>query len=623
MNDIKLVLEKLLKSRESYKIERQNLEILIEKMKKISSGQSDIGELKSMFEKLGLTDSKEYEFLTRVSLENIPREYLLDSYDKVVHFVVQKYREKFEDNNNLELKELQDKITTINLIESDGVDKHEALFRSLLIKSDDIDLDTKERIFSLLAVKSAKEEMLLNEEEKTLEQNEESVKEKKKNINDEVSILEKELLIAKNSAKDILDKYEYLSDFSVEDADSYHELASKMNFDPQTVNILVSSYNRARRDIKNKYQIIEYHYSSLCMNEDRIKTYFKSNNRRKIDDVLNNISEINENIIKLKESLKVLHHVNINPEDIVEEVREEKVEKKVEEKEEPVEEKVTQKKLGIIEEKRESNEKEKSRELLAKEFEYLKEKADKVIKWASNSYNYNQNYAYGILGTVQGIKEYLNAYTADTIDEKSIEELSESISYIEDYMEPEKDDVSSTELGDANLLLLLKDKNDNFCLSEDLKDLKDDDIRKNTKSDIISAMSRITSKDFSHFKELHIVLNNEGAKTTYIRDLSPRRIRQRDIRLSLVRLGICDENRRKLYEAGYDNFNDIFLIGGVEIKHGGKLNRLAYQFYNNKNYIELLNNLLSNPEADVSAIMELLENSEECIKEISRNGRDL
>ena len=97
-------------------------------------------------------------------------------------------------------------------------------------------------------------------------------------------------------------------------------------------------------------------------------------------------------------------------------------------------------------------------------------------------------------------------------------------------------------------------------------------------------------------------------------------------RYSLVRLNICEEKAKELKELGYNDFENIFLIGGViGEKKGDDLMPLVKELQSNIKYINYLNELLNNPKTSVDKIKEIIDESNDyymSFGEKSRKGRE-
>lgn len=207
-------------------------------------------------------------------------------------------------------------------------------------------------------------------------------------------------------------------------------------------------------------------------------------------------------------------------------------------------------------------------------------------------------------------------------DEKSIED---------------EDEIEYDDIGTRNIVLFLKDDSEEFCIDKDFEEMrKTGNIKKRTEKEFLNMLKTITNLGVDEIRRIKpIERNKRGHKFsdklktgnyTEVEKLNPRRLKKGASRYSLVRLNICEEKAKELKELGYNDFENIFLIGGVMgEKKGNDLMPLVKELQSNIKYINYLNELLNNPKTSVDEIKEIIDESNDyymSFGEKSRKGRE-
>ncbi|MGN1312367.1 MAG: hypothetical protein ACI4U4_05115 [Bacilli bacterium] len=221
-----------------------------------------------------------------------------------------------------------------------------------------------------------------------------------------------------------------------------------------------------------------------------------------------------------------------------------------------------------------------------------------------------------IIDTMKQMSLYEDAVDKQIFEKEQDEE--EPIDY--------EEGIEYDEIGTQNIVLFLKDDSEEFCINEDFEEMgKTGNIRKRTEKEFNDMIRKITNIDFPTLKD-RVAKKLKTGDYTEVEKLNPRRLKKGDSRYSLVRLNICEEKAKELRELGYNDFENIFLIGGViGEKKGDDLMPLVKELQSNIKYINYLNELLNNPKTSVDKIKEIIDESNDYYMnfcEKSRKGRE-
>ena len=457
------------------------------------------------------------------------------------------------------------------------------------------------------------------EEKEKVESHEEI--EKYKDFKEKIEVHEKEF---EPIFKDLIKKFEQYSEYGI--PQMYQQEFYKLHFD------IRKSINKFYAD---KASI------------DRLKEQIVRNNilEQYTKLIEENLKELKENIDKLEKlcnlSAKEKQEKLINEieqKTIIEEPEKELSEEQTVEEKLPEEPKITEK---LAEEKTEY---------------FITEEQQTLINRATIIHNYFKELNNPMLNNfIPSLEVCIKAIKKEPsdINIKSLEQIIESMkqmSLYEDdvdkqiFEEPQdeesiedEDEIEYDDIGTRNIVLFLKDESEELCIDKDFEEMsKTGNIKKRTEKEFLNMLKTITNLGVDEIRRIKpIERNKRGHKFsdklktgnyTEVEKLNPRRLKKGASRYSLVRLNICEEKEKELRELGYNDFENIFLIGGViGEKKGNDLMPLVKELQSNIKYINYLNELLSNPKTSVDKIKEIIDESNDyymSFGEKSRKGRE-
>ena len=463
------------------------------------------------------------------------------------------------------------------------------------------------------------------EEKEKVESHEEI--EKYKDFKEKIEIHEKEF---EPIFKDLIKKFEQYSDYGI--PQMYQQEFYKLHFD------IRKSINKFYADKASIDRLKEQ-----IVRNNILEQYTKFIETYKL--IEENLKELKENIDKLEKlcnlSAKEKQEKLINEieqKTIIEEPEKELSEEQTVEEKLPEEPKITEK---LTEEKTEY---------------FITEEQQTLINRATIIHNYFKELNNPMLNNfIPSLEVCIKAIKKEPsdINIKSLEQIIESMkqmSLYEDdvdkqiFEEPQdeesiedEDEIEYDDIGTRNIVLFLKDDSEELCIDKDFEEMsKTGNIKKRTEKEFLNMLKTITNLGVDEIRRIKpIERNKRGHKFsdklktgnyTEVEKLNPRRLKKGASRYSLVRLNICEEKEKELKELGYNDFENIFLIGGViGEKKGNDLMPLVKELQSNIKYINYLNELLSNPKTSVDKIKEIIDESNDyymSFGEKSRKGRE-
>lgn len=463
------------------------------------------------------------------------------------------------------------------------------------------------------------------EEKEKVESHEEI--EKYKDFKEKIEIHEKEF---EPIFKDLIKKFEQYSEYGI--PQMYQQEFYKLHFD------IRKSINKFYADKASIDRLKEQ-----IVRNNILEQYTKFIETYKL--IEENLKELKENIDKLEKlcnlSAKEKQEKLINEieqKTIIEEPEKELSEEQTVEEKLPEEPKITEK---LAEEKTEY---------------FITEEQQTLINRATIIHNYFKELNNPMLNNfIPSLEVCIKAIKKEPsdINIKSLEQIIESMkqmSLYEDdvdkqiFEEPQdeesiedEDEIEYDDIGTRNIVLFLKDDSEELCIDKDFEEMsKTGNIKKRTEKEFLNMLKTITNLGVDEIRRIKpIERNKRGHKFsdklktgnyTEVEKLNPRRLKKGASRYSLVRLNICEEKEKELRELGYNDFENIFLIGGViGEKKGNDLMPLVKELQSNIKYINYLNELLSNPKTSVDKIKEIIDESNDyymSFGEKSRKGRE-
>lgn len=463
------------------------------------------------------------------------------------------------------------------------------------------------------------------EEKEKVESHEEI--EKYKDFKEKIEIHEKEF---EPIFKDLIKKFEQYSEYGI--PQMYQQEFYKLHFD------IRKSINKFYADKASIDRLKEQ-----IVRNNILEQYTKFIETYKL--IEENLKELKENIDKLEKlcnlSAKEKQEKLINEieqKTIIEEPEKELSEEQTVEEKLPEEPKITEK---LAEEKTEY---------------FITEEQQTLINRATIIHNYFKELNNPMLNNfIPSLEVCIKAIKKEPsdINIKSLEQIIESMkqmSLYEDdvdkqiFEEPQdeesiedEDEIEYDDIGTRNIVLFLKDDSEELCIDKDFEEMsKTGNIKKRTEKEFLNMLKTITNLGVDEIRRIKpIERNKRGHKFsdklktgnyTEVEKLNPRRLKKGASRYSLVRLNICEEKEKELKELGYNDFENIFLIGGViGEKKGNDLMPLVKELQSNIKYINYLNELLSNPKTSVDKIKEIIDESNDyymSFGEKSRKGRE-
>ena len=463
------------------------------------------------------------------------------------------------------------------------------------------------------------------EEKEKVESHEEI--EKYKDFKEKIEVHEKEF---EPIFKDLIKKFEQYSEYGI--PQMYQQEFYKLHFD------IRKSINKFYADKASIDRLKEQ-----IVRNNILEQYTKFIETYKL--IEENLKELKENIDKLEKlcnlSAKEKQEKLINEieqKTIIEEPEKELSEEQTVEEKLPEEPKITEK---LAEEKTEY---------------FITEEQQTLINRATIIHNYFKELNNPMLNNfIPSLEVCIKAIKKEPsdINIKSLEQIIESMkqmSLYEDdvdkqiFEEPQdeesiedEDEIEYDDIGTRNIVLFLKDDSEELCIDKDFEEMsKTGNIKKRTEKEFLNMLKTITNLGVDEIRRIKpIERNKRGHKFsdklktgnyTEVEKLNPRRLKKGASRYSLVRLNICEEKEKELKELGYNDFENIFLIGGViGEKKGNDLMPLVKELQSNIKYINYLNELLSNPKTSVDKIKEIIDESNDyymSFGEKSRKGRE-
>ena len=463
------------------------------------------------------------------------------------------------------------------------------------------------------------------EEKEKVESHEEI--EKYKDFKEKIEVHEKEF---EPIFKDLIKKFEQYSEYGI--PQMYQQEFYKLHFD------IRKSINKFYADKASIDRLKEQ-----IVRNNILEQYTKFIETYKL--IEENLKELKENIDKLEKlcnlSAKEKQEKLINEieqKTIIEEPEKELSEEQTVEEKLPEEPKITEK---LAEEKTEY---------------FITEEQQTLINRATIIHNYFKELNNPMLNNfIPSLEVCIKAIKKEPsdINIKSLEQIIESMkqmSLYEDdvdkqiFEEPQdeesiedEDEIEYDDIGTRNIVLFLKDESEELCIDKDFEEMsKTGNIKKRTEKEFLNMLKTITNLGVDEIRRIKpIERNKRGHKFsdklktgnyTEVEKLNPRRLKKGASRYSLVRLNICEEKEKELKELGYNDFENIFLIGGViGEKKGNDLMPLVKELQSNIKYINYLNELLSNPKTSVDKIKEIIDESNDyymSFGEKSRKGRE-
>lgn len=463
------------------------------------------------------------------------------------------------------------------------------------------------------------------EEKEKVESHEEI--EKYKDFKEKIEVHEKEF---EPIFKDLIKKFEQYSEYGI--PQMYQQEFYKLHFD------IRKSINKFYADKASIDRLKEQ-----IVRNNILEQYTKFIETYKL--IEENLKELKENIDKLEKlcnlSAKEKQEKLINEieqKTIIEEPEKELSEEQTVEEKLPEEPKITEK---LAEEKTEY---------------FITEEQQTLINRATIIHNYFKELNNPMLNNfIPSLEVCIKAIKKEPsdINIKSLEQIIESMkqmSLYEDdvdkqiFEEPQdeesiedEDEIEYDDIGTRNIVLFLKDESEELCIDKDFEEMsKTGNIKKRTEKEFLNMLKTITNLGVDEIRRIKpIERNKRGHKFsdklktgnyTEVEKLNPRRLKKGASRYSLVRLNICEEKEKELRELGYNDFENIFLIGGViGEKKGNDLMPLVKELQSNIKYINYLNELLSNPKTSVDKIKEIIDESNDyymSFGEKSRKGRE-
>lgn len=463
------------------------------------------------------------------------------------------------------------------------------------------------------------------EEKEKVESHEEI--EKYKDFKEKIEVHEKEF---EPIFKDLIKKFEQYSEYGI--PQMYQQEFYKLHFD------IRKSINKFYADKASIDRLKEQ-----IVRNNILEQYTKFIETYKL--IEENLKELKENIDKLEKlcnlSAKEKQEKLINEieqKTIIEEPEKELSEEQTVEEKLPEEPKITEK---LAEEKTEY---------------FITEEQQTLINRATIIHNYFKELNNPMLNNfIPSLEVCIKAIKKEPsdINIKSLEQIIESMkqmSLYEDdvdkqiFEEPQdeesiedEDEIEYDDIGTRNIVLFLKDESEELCIDKDFEEMsKTGNIKKRTEKEFLNMLKTITNLGVDEIRRIKpIERNKRGHKFsdklktgnyTEVEKLNPRRLKKGASRYSLVRLNICEEKAKELKELGYNDFENIFLIGGViGEKKGNDLMPLVKELQSNIKYINYLNELLSNPKTSVDKIKEIIDESNDyymSFGEKSRKGRE-
>lgn len=167
-----------------------------------------------------------------------------------------------------------------------------------------------------------------------------------------------------------------------------------------------------------------------------------------------------------------------------------------------------------------------------------------------------------------------------------------------------------------NILIFLKDKKTStFCIEKDLEGNGKKDLQTTFEKALKSNIKLLTTDAFEDIRSTRKIKKIKNNSLPNNRDENyPWEVRRRDsTRMSIMFLRTCPENLEKLKKFyNLPHLESVILIGGI-IKVGDEYNKLApltKQIEDNRDYINYLNELFSNPTTDISILNKIISETE-------------
>lgn len=211
----------------------------------------------------------------------------------------------------------------------------------------------------------------------------------------------------------------------------------------------------------------------------------------------------------------------------------------------------------------------------------------------------------------------------ENVDENNLEEDIDDEN-VEDELNEEFED-----FGNRNMILFLKDGEGRFCFDLDLQKLarkKDANLHDSVVKAFQSGLKTMTNLTYEELKSRNTKVRDiTGVSDAVKKKYDPKRVREGVARISLTRIKMCKEVKQKLcelYDIKPDDLSRIYLVGGVMLKEGDKgstsYGPLIKEFSNrgNQKYIDYLNKLFSDPNADIDEINKLIGESGDACKNL-------
>lgn len=167
-----------------------------------------------------------------------------------------------------------------------------------------------------------------------------------------------------------------------------------------------------------------------------------------------------------------------------------------------------------------------------------------------------------------------------------------------------------------NILVFLKDKKtEDFCMLKDLEANGKKDLQSLFHKALASNIKKLTSSYFEDIRSTQKIKKIKNNSLPTKRDETyPWEVRRKDsTRMSIIFLKTCPENLEKI-KTFYNlpKLENIILVGGI-IKVADEYNKLApltKQIEDNRDYINYLNSLFSNPNTNIDTLNKIISESE-------------
>lgn len=573
-----------------------------------SQKQMSITDISNKLMSLDIHNKDLFDILNTVLQFGLDEALPLTQYNNIMSKVLPLLEEKQREYNNL-LDTLNEKVTRYSKYSDiNGIKDNISEFEKDILTFSDVDPIQISLALCLISC----DDYNLKTKEEQVEEKYEELKAKKEEYN-EIIKKEFEYQIKRFETIDIYNSsLEYSSDFYK----LHNELTILCNnykFDSIKIDNIFLQINK--KNISEYYDQINEIYSLIKQDLEKVK--------EKMDECLEIYESINKQSIEekeIKEEIPIEEKNNVAIEKLPEETTKQGIEA----------EDIKAKEESQIEEEIENI-----------SYERLDEEKLEIIDKAENIYQ-NLISSRKIENFIEPLNQLLTIAKNDP-SPANIEPLNQILETIEmmaklnncyEEIIPEEEIIEADEqyegIGTKNIILFLKNvETQEFYMEQDLEALSTAKaIKTRTEKEVKGLIEKITN---AAYDDLTRQKAGQGKGNKFLKPLHPDKLREwegikpmraikGESRSAVIQLKVSDNIKNQIKENGYEDLDQIILMGGVIGQKKDKdLNPLASQIEGSLSYVEFLNNLLSNPQANINEIMEIIKESNQVYSKINKS----